>query len=171
MADVMVERPGGHRILLAPSDEIASFVAGTYDFDEVRTEPNRFSITGSRWSVAATSLHVEFDVGRRTAVGQLLSLVPRPVARSRWWCRSIEPIASRIRPGVHTLGSAGGGRREYYAALDEHEITHVHAVLDGSALGAVRAVRPPVRFGFGSAPPRPALVRVTTTVLLPDRTG
>jgi hypothetical protein len=35
------------------------------------------------------------------------------------------------------------------------------------SLGALADVDPPVRFGFGSTPRFPALVRVTTTVWLP----
>ncbi|MGQ0575031.1 MAG: hypothetical protein ACT4RN_12625 [Pseudonocardia sp.] len=35
-ADVMVEHPDGRRMLLAPTREVAEFVAGTYRFDEVR---------------------------------------------------------------------------------------------------------------------------------------
>ena len=38
-ADVMVETAEGHRVLLAPSQEVADFVATTYHFDEVRIEP------------------------------------------------------------------------------------------------------------------------------------
>ncbi len=38
-ADAMVERGDGHRILLAPSDEVAQLVSTTYRFDEVRVEP------------------------------------------------------------------------------------------------------------------------------------
>ncbi len=106
-------------------------------------------------------------VGRRTAVGQLLSLVPRPLARSRWWCRAVDPVARRVRPGVRTVGSAGGGRREYYCALDEWALTGVGAELGGTDLGALRRVDPPVRFGFGSTPARPSLVRVTTLVTTP----
>ncbi|OMQ14701.1 hypothetical protein A7K94_0214710, partial [Modestobacter sp. VKM Ac-2676] len=36
VSDVMVERPDGHRILLAQTAELAAFVAATYTFDEVR---------------------------------------------------------------------------------------------------------------------------------------
>ena len=37
--DVMVERPDGHRVLLAPARPVADFVAQTYRFDEVRIVP------------------------------------------------------------------------------------------------------------------------------------
>ncbi|WP_244277258.1 hypothetical protein [Geodermatophilus obscurus] len=46
-------------------------------------------------------------------------------------------------------------------------MTSLDATWDGVPLGALAAVRPPVTFGFGSVPPRPALARVTTTVQLP----
>lgn len=38
-ADAMVERADGHRVLLAPSDDVAGLVSTTYTFDEVRVEP------------------------------------------------------------------------------------------------------------------------------------
>ncbi len=38
-ADVMVETAAGHRVLLAPTPEVAELVATTYTFDEVRLEP------------------------------------------------------------------------------------------------------------------------------------
>jgi hypothetical protein len=66
--------------------------------------------------------------------------------------------------GVRTRGTAGGGRREWYAALDLHRIAHIEASWAGTDLGGLRPVDPPVRFGFGSTPSRPSLVRVTTTI-------
>ena len=38
-ADAMVAEADGRRVLLAPSQEVADFVAATYSFDEVRIEP------------------------------------------------------------------------------------------------------------------------------------
>jgi hypothetical protein len=168
VTDVMVERPDGRRILLAPGGEVAEFIAATYRFDEVRVEPTSLRIDGDRWAVTTASLDLSFEVGRRTALGQLLSLVPRPVARSRAWCAVLDPIARRVLRGVRTRGTAGGGRREYYGALDEHRVDAVRAVLEGADLGDLRPIDPPVRFGFGSTPSRPSLVRVTTTVSLPE---
>jgi hypothetical protein len=168
IADVMIERADGSRILLAPTREAATFIAATYRFDEVRVEPTELRIDGRRWRVSSPSLELRLDVGRRTALGQLLLLVPPPLARARWWARLLDPIARRVLRGVRTVGTAGGGRREYYAALDEHRVVAVQAALDGEPLGALRDVTPPVRFGFGSTPSRPSLVRVTTTVFLPD---
>ena len=164
VADVMIEAGDGHRLLVAARADLARFVAATYAFDEIRVEPLRLHRDGPCWALEGASLRLAVTVGARTGTGRLLCLVPRTVARQRWWCRAVDPVARRVRPGVRTLGTAGGGRREWYGAHDEHAISDVHAVLDGDDLGRLAPVHPPVRFGFGSAPRRPALVRVTTTV-------
>lgn len=164
LVDAMVERPDGHRILIAPGADVARYIAATYHFDEVRVEPTALRFDGSWWTVSAASLQVSIKVARRTGLGWLLALVPRVVARRRAWCRLVDPLARLIRPGVSTHGTAGGGRHEWYCALDEHAITGLTASWEGADLGALRAVRPPVRFGFGSTPARPSLVRVTTFV-------
>jgi len=163
-ADVMVERGDGSRILLAPTAEVGDFVAATYRFDEVRVEQFAVEPAGTQWTVTTPSLDLQFATGRRTGLGRLLMLVPPAVARTRGWCRAIDPFARRLRPGVRTAGTAGGGRREYYCALDEHRIDAARGVLDGVDAGRLARLEPPVRFGFGSAPVRPALVRVTTIV-------
>ena len=46
-------------------------------------------------------------------------------------------------------------------------ILGVTASLDGADLGALGPLSPPVRFGFSSAPATPAIVDVTTTIVLP----
>lgn len=162
--DVMIEDIAGHRTLLAPSAEVAEFVSATYTFDEVRLEPTALRIDGSRWSVTAESLQVAFELGGRPALGALLRAVPRRLARARWFVGAIDPVASRMVPGVHTRGSAGGGRREWYCALDLHTIAAAAARWQGQDLGALRPVAPPVRFGFGSTPVRPSVVRITTWI-------
>lgn len=164
IADAMVEQADGHRVLIAPSDEVAEFIAATYVFDEIRVETTHTTSGPESRMFQSGSLQVGVEVGSRTAVGALLRLVPRPVARSRAWCRSIDPIARRLRPGVRTVGTAGGGRREYYCALDEHEVSAVRGTWQEGDLGRLQTVDPPVRFGFASTPARPTLVRVTTLV-------
>lgn len=164
VADAMIERPDGHRLLIAPTRELADYVAATYTFDEVRIEPvELFADVTSRTFLSAT-LRVRVETGRRTAVGRLLNLVPPSVARSRWWCRAIDPIARTLRHGVRTVGTAGGGRREYYCALDEHRLVAARATFEGHDLGTLRPVTPAVRFGFASTPPTPAIVAVTTLI-------
>lgn len=166
IADVMVETADGHRVLVAPSAEAGDFIAATYTFDEIRIEPTRLRAAENRWAVTSESVRVAFSTGRRSVLGEVLASMPRHISRNRWWCAAIDRPARMIRPGVRTYGTAGGGRREWYAALDEHVITAAAASWLGSDLGALCPVDPPVRFGFGSAPSRPSLVRITTTVRL-----
>ncbi len=164
IADVMVERADGWRTLLAPSDEVAEFVAATYRFDEIRVVPIKYSRAGDTWSIMAGPLELQLTAAGRGLLGRLLVAVPRAVARARWWSAMLDPIARLVMPGVRTRGTAGGGRREWYAALDLHRISRIAASWDGSDLGGLRDVEPPVRFGFGSTPVRPSLVRVITTI-------
>lgn len=162
--DVMVEDPEGHRVLLAPSAAVADFVASTYQFDEVLVTPVHTAVDGSWWKITAGPLRLTFDVGGRSLLGVLLRLVPRRLATAPWWISAVDVVAGRVLPGVRTRGSASGGRQEYYAALDLHRIGSATVSWKGVDQGALAAVTPPVRFGFGSTPTDPSLVRVVTLV-------
>ncbi|WP_219415104.1 hypothetical protein [Pseudonocardia nigra] len=162
--DVMVERPDGHRVLLAPSDAVAEFVAATYTFDDVRTAPVDAEVAGAHWRVTAGPLVVAFTVGGRTALGLLLRAVPRALATHPRWIGAVDVVARAVLPGVRTRGSAAGGRREYYGALDLHRLTEAAVRWDGADQGPLAPVSPPVRFGFGSTPRTPSLTRVVTLV-------
>ncbi|MFJ3714490.1 hypothetical protein [Streptomyces sp. NPDC090057] len=163
-SDVMLERADGHRLLMAPTPRTARFIASTYAFDEVRVVPVSVHTGDRSWTVEAESLlRLCFTVGRRGATGLLLRAVPGALAASPAWTAVTDPLA-RLLMGVRTRGSAGGGRREWYGARDLHALTSATASFEGRDLGALAPVAPPVRFGFGSTPPRPSLVRVTTTV-------
>lgn len=162
-ADVMVEQPSGHRILLAPRQAIADFVASTYSFDEIRIEP--VSITrGDEWSVHTRSLQLRFTPGRPLWMSPVLALVPRIVRRTSTWARICNPIAARLMPGVHTYGSAGGGRTEWYAASQVRRLSRARATWEGEELGALAPVTPAVRFGFASSPAQPTLTALTSYV-------
>ncbi|MGY1747715.1 hypothetical protein [Modestobacter sp. SYSU DS0511] len=167
VSDVMVQRPDGHRVLLAQSAELAEFVAATYTFDEVRVVDVavRRPDDGT-WEVLAGPLALELHSGRRPALGRLLRAVPAPLARTPGWVRLLDPPA-RLLTGLRTTGSAGNGRTEWYGVQDLHAVTAVRATWDGEPLGSVAPVQPPVTFGFGSVPPAPSVVRVTTTVAVP----
>lgn len=166
VTDVMIEQADGRRVLLAPTGELGRFVADTYAFDEVRVAPVAVDRSGARWTVTAGPLTLRFTTGGRGVLGGLLHAVPRGLARRLLWVRLID-VPARLLRGVRTHGSAGNGRREWYAVQDLHRITTAAGVLDGMDLGHLTAVDPPVRFGFGSTPRFPALVRVTTTVEVP----
>lgn len=166
-SDVMVQQPDGHRLLLAPSEEVAGFVGSTYTFDEVRlvdvevARPDEVT-----WSLRAGPLTLRARAGRRPALGLLLRAVPPPLARTPAWVGLLDRPA-QLLTGLHTTGSAGNGRREWYGVQDLHRLAAVEATWDGEPLGGLAPVRPPVTFGFGSVPPDPSVVRVTTTVQVP----
>jgi hypothetical protein len=167
MSDVMVERADGHRVLLAPTPEVAGFVAATYVFDEVLLVPVTVGRPDERtWTVAAGPLRLRAVTGRRTALGRLLHAVPGRLARTPAWIGLLDGPA-RLTTGLRTKGTAGNGRTEWYGVQDLHPVTAVEAGWAGDPLGALAPVRPPVTFGFGSVPPRPSVVRVTTTVRVP----
>jgi hypothetical protein len=170
VTDVMIERKDGHRILLAPTRELADFISATYEFDEVRVTPVLRVRDGKKWMVSTDELALTFDVDGRPGLGWLLIVMPRRVARARWFATAVDPIARIAMSGVRTRGTAGGGRREWYSAQDLHRIKSVSARFDGVDLGELRPVDPPVRFGFASTPAEPSLVRVLTRIAGADDT-
>jgi hypothetical protein len=165
--DAMVERPDGHRVLLAPTAAVADYVAATYRFDEVRVVPVTVAVGRSWWHVAAGPLDLRFAVGGRPALGLLLRAVPPALATRPGWIRGADLVARRVLPGVRTVGTAGGGRTERYAALDMRRIVAASVRWEGEDQGPLASVDPPVRFGFGSTPRAPSLVRMTTVVSRP----
>lgn len=162
-ADAMVEKVDGHRVLLAPTADVAEFVAATYSFDEVRVEP----IEVDGWVVRSPSLSLDITVGRRTGLGLLLRLVPSRIAESTWWCGLTDPVARLLLRGVRTRGSAKDGRREWYGATDLRTVVAASGTFDGADLGALAPVDPAPRFGFSSTPRRPGVTELVTTVLSP----
>lgn len=171
ISDVMVETPDGTRLLIAPNEEVAGFIASTYRFDAVDVTPVEVVRCPGRLHVAAGPLRSDLTIGRRGWLGLLLRAVPRRVATAPAWAAVVDPLTRAVLPGVRTRGSAGSGRREWYGAWDLHPLVSVTASWQGTDLGAMADVFPPVRFGFGSTPRRPSIVRLTTTVQLshPDQ--
>lgn len=162
--DVMVERADGRRVLIAPSAAVADYVAATYRFDEIVVAPVAVTVDGRRWEVNAGPLTLAFHVGGRPPLGVLLRAVPRALATRVAWIRVAGLVARRVMPGVRTHGSAHDGRREFYGALDLRRLLDAETRWEGIDQGPLCQVEPPVRFGFGSTPATPALVRMVTLV-------
>lgn len=162
--DVMIETSARTRILVAPTHDIAQYVAATYSFDEVRIQHVHALRAPDSLGVTGEDFELRLDTGTRTPLGWLLRCVPSQLATSRRFATAIDPLARRIVRGVRTKGTAGGGRTETYGATDVHRITAVAGELDGADLGSLTDLWPPVRFGFSSAPPTPAIVAVTTKI-------
>ena len=141
-ADVMVETAAGHRVLLAPTQEVADFVASTYTFDEVRIEP--LALNG--WVLSSPSLSLELAVGQRApaSVGCCAWCRAR-LAESPAWCTVTDPVARVVLRGVRTRGTAGNGRREWYGATDVRAVTSVTGTFDGADLGTLAPVTPAPR--------------------------
>ena len=163
-SDVMVETPAGHRVLLAPRPDVAAFIEGTYEFDEVRIEPVAVSEAGSEWHVGTPSLTLSLTTGRSTVLGHLLRRLPARLLTSPVWCTVVDPVARTLLRGVRTRGTARTGRREYYGATDVRRVVGATGSFDGADLGPLRPVDPPCRFGFSSTPRQPSVTTVVTTV-------
>jgi len=164
-ADVMLEERDGRRVLLAPTDQVAEFVSSTYRFDEVVVGPVEVVSGAESRIVNGPGLRMTLRIGRRTALGGLLRLQPKPFVGSPRWASLLDPIARAALPGVRTRGSAGGSRREFYGASDLHRLVSVEGLWRDQPLDELAPVEPPVRFGFGSAPSRPSLTRIVTTII------
>ncbi|WP_456788263.1 hypothetical protein [Cellulomonas sp. P5_C5] len=164
--DVMVERADGLRVLLAPRDDVADLVAGTYAFDAVHVVPVglRADEGRRRWRLRAGPLTADLSIGSRTTVGRLLAVVPRHRAAAPLVATVTDPFARLLLDGVRTRGTAGQGRREWYVADDQHAITAVRALWGSADLGALAPVAPAVRFGFSSVPAAPSVTRVRTVI-------
>lgn len=165
-ADVMTQDGDGHRTLLAPSRDVADEIAATYVFDEVVVTPVHVTCDPAArcWHVTAGPLAADVALGGRTALGALLTALPRVLTRSRAFATAVDPVASRLVPGVRTVGSAGQGRREWYGATGQHRVVAVEATWDGTACGGLLPDVPPVGFGFSSVPHRPSVTAVRTTI-------
>ncbi|HEY2195975.1 MAG TPA: hypothetical protein VGH76_27270 [Actinomycetospora sp.] len=162
--DVMLEEADGHRVLLAPTQQVADFVGTTYTFDEVRLVPVEMQVGPATAELRAGDLTATIHLGRRTPLGYLLRDVPTRLATAPRWIATIDTVARRVLPGVRTVGSAGHSRTEYYGARDLHRITDAEVHVAGEDQGPMTGVDPPVRFGFGSTPTAPSWVRITTMI-------
>lgn len=163
--DVMLQQPSGHRLLLAPSDEVAGFISATYSFDEVRVVDLSAALADRALTVDAGPLAIRAVTGARTLLGSALRSVPRRLAVHPRWLSAVSPLAAVAAPGARTCGTAGSGRVEYYGVSDLHRVTSAVVAWEGKDAGTLAPVRPAVTFGFSSVPLRPSLARVRTTVV------
>jgi hypothetical protein len=160
----MVEDRAGRRTLYAPTRQLAEFLSAAYRFHDVQVATCQARRSGPHWRVQAGPLQLSFTTGRRTLLGWLLWAMPASLARTTWWVGLLDLAAPWLLPGIRTRGRTRDGRRQWYGAQDLHPIVAVDATLDGRGLGMLRAVHPPVGFGFGSVPSRPSLVHLTTMI-------
>ncbi len=162
--DVMLQTADDERVLLAPDDTIADFVSSTYRFDRVQLGRLSSTLDGQQLTVATEDFEARILIGGPAPIDRLLRLVPPRLATSPRWLRAIDTVASRVVAGVHTYGTAGNGRVEYYGVRRSRRITAIDGHYRGASLGGLAPLQPPVSFGFSSAPSLPQIVSVTTTI-------
>lgn len=162
--DVMLQTAGDERVLLAPDNDVAEFVSSTYRFDRVEVGEVSADLETDALTVTTDGFHARIAIGGPARVDRLLRLVPGRLATAPRWLRVIDPVAARVVPGVRTHGTTGNGRVEYYGVRRSRSITAIDGHFRGVPLGAMAPLRPPVSFGFSSAPSSPQIVSVTTTI-------
>jgi hypothetical protein len=164
MADVMWVNGDGRRTLLAPSDPVAGFVGGVYDFDAVLVVGFEVDVSEASLRMRAGPLELDLFAG---PARRWFALRPRALRRSTAWVRIedavLRPLVGRFllqgAAGVRAYGRAPSGVREWYRIDAYRPVVHGWARLDGSDLGALRPLDPPARFGFSEFPRAPAFVR------------
>ena len=157
--DVMLQTADDERVLLAPDDTIADFVSSTYTFDRVELGacPRLYWTRDSSRSRPKASTPGSASAALRRSTG-CCGWFRGGWRLHRAGCGSIDPVAARVVPGVHTYGTAGNGRVEYYGVRRSRRITAIDGHYRGVPFGGLAPLRPPVNFGFSSAPASPQIV-------------
>lgn len=156
--DVMWRRPDGTRVLLAPSADVAGYIAGIYDFDEVDVGPLRVDCDGLVTTVSHPRLSLTLAGGRRW---------PVPIRRPRWVTRLVEAPIARALMGVEVHGTSPTGVREWYQTRGWRWVVAGSAAVDGDDLGRPERFDGPVGVGFSEPPPRPSIVAVRVSIERP----
>jgi hypothetical protein len=157
-ADVMWARPDDTRVLLAPDEPAADYVAGIYVFDRIEVVPFAWTATPSALSLRAGPLEVDLAArgGRRI-----------PVARPWWFTRWVEgPIARRLM-GVAVHGTSPVGVEEWYQARAWRWVHEGRVRIAGEDQGAIGPARPPLHVGFSEPPPRQSITDVAVRIRRP----
>ena len=92
-ADAMVEHPGGDRVLIAPSVEVAELIGGLYAFDDTTISDVGAERLPGRLRFSGGPLIADVTIGDRDALGWALRCVPPALATSVLWARIIDPVA------------------------------------------------------------------------------
>jgi hypothetical protein len=162
VTDLMWATPGGERRLVAPSPEVAAFVAAVYRFD--RTDVTALDGGLDEWHLRVAAPDLGLELSLEAGPGWRIPF-RRPPSFTRW----VEaPVARRLL-GVRAYGVSPSGVREWYRADAYRPVIAGRASLCGRELGPVEPLDPPLGFGFSEPPRRPSMVSVRP--LLEDRSG
>jgi len=161
-ADVMWAGPDDTRVLLAPDERAADYVAGIYVFDRIEVVPFGWTATPSTLSLRAGPLEVDLAArgGRRVPI-------PRPWYFTRW----VEsPIARRLM-GVEVHGTSPVGVEEWYQARGWRWVHEGRVRIGGEDQGDNGPARPPLNVGFSEPPPRASITDVAVRIRRPGPDG
>jgi hypothetical protein len=153
MVDVMWARPDGERVLLAPTEPVAEFIASVYGFDRVEVVAVEGTCDGHTLDVVAGPLSIRLVAGRGWPL-------PPAWLRPTWCTRFVEGPIAHLAMGVRTYGVTPTGVREWYRADRWSPVVAGSATLDGVDLGPMGPLDPPCRFGFSEPPRRPSITEV-----------
>ncbi|MEO8477465.1 MAG: hypothetical protein ABI572_10510 [Actinomycetota bacterium] len=167
-ADVMWCRPDGTRILLAPRDTVARFVAHHYSFTEVAVTDVRVERRGDGIEMAAGPIAVRLVPRPPGLPSRVLRLRPRKLRTVPAWIAFedavlrpvVGPLFGPNSGALRTRGVTRDGSTEWYAIHDFRD-ADATASVDGRDLGPVTP-GPPAGFGFSEFPGGAAIVRVTS---------
>jgi hypothetical protein len=169
--DAMWVRPDGERILLAPSPEVAEYVAGLYTFERVEVVPIRGGFDGRRVELTAGPLVVTLEPGPRDLRSWLFALRPGPLRRAPVWIevedRLVRPLGGPLlggADGVRLAGRAPGGQREWYGIADYRPLRGGRFEVAGVDAGRLAPLRAGLGVGLSDFPTVPALVAVDTLI-------
>jgi hypothetical protein len=154
-ADVMWADAHGTRLLLAPDERVAAYVAGIYGFDRIEVIPMEWRATPSMLALRAGSLAVDL-------VAEGGGRVPFP--RPWWFTRWVEGAVARRLMGVEVHGTSPLGVQEWYQARGWRWIRDGRVRIGGEDQGPLGPPRPALRVGFSEAPPRPSITDVVVRI-------
>jgi hypothetical protein len=160
MTDVMWARADGERVLLAPDQPVAEFIASVYRFDRVEVVPVGGGWDGGTLEVDAGPVSIRLVAGRGWRL-------PPAALRPPWFTRYVEAPIGRATMGVRAYGVTPTGVREWYRADRWRPVADGSASIDGLDLGPLRPVDPPCRFGFSEPPTRPSITEVRPLLEFP----
>lgn len=172
-ADLMLRRPDGRRIFIAPRGDVARFVDRHYRFDEVRharVRVERDPADAHRIIALADDVSLELDLGPRGAIGWLLRTRPRPLRELDAW-NAIEDAVFRpiVAPllgggaGIHARGTTRAGARQRYVIHDLRP-ARARARIGGVDLGPAVVPDWSADFGASEFPGEPAVVSVSSFI-------
>lgn len=158
--DVMWVEPDGTRILLAPDDTVARFVAAIYRFERVEVVP---------FTTRARPRHLEVEAGDRRIALMAGRGIAVPGPRPPWLTRWVERPLAAATLGVRTWGVSPTGVEEWYQVSTYRRVRAAHAWRDGHVAGSMAPLEPPLDVGFSEPPRRPSWVALRS--VLRDPTG